>query len=122
MKGEGNKEAVMNREILLLGLEEYLEESTEAGSFFGSSLDFKRVCRDVAVFFGFTFKVSPGKVHFREGEACVGVVELGEFLGEFVDFFARKLVEDILSQFSNFIADAVGAVERRIGMKDPARG
>jgi hypothetical protein len=68
-KGEGNKAVVMDREIILLGPEEHPEELTEAGSFFGSSLDFKSICGNVAVFFRFAFEVTPGKVHFREGKA-----------------------------------------------------
>jgi hypothetical protein len=63
VKGEGNEEVVMNGEIVLLGPEEYLEELTEAGSFFGFSLNFKCICGDVAVFFRFAFEVAPDKVH-----------------------------------------------------------
>ena len=52
-EGEWNEEVVVNREIVLLGPEEYFEESTEAGSVFGSSLNFKCICGDDAMFFGF---------------------------------------------------------------------
>jgi hypothetical protein len=31
-------------------------------------------------------------------------------------------VEDVFTQFTNFVTDAIGAVERQIGLKDPARG
>jgi hypothetical protein len=55
VKGEGNKQVVVNREIVLLGPEEYFEEPTKAGTFFGSSLNFKCICGDVAMFFGFAF-------------------------------------------------------------------
>jgi hypothetical protein len=61
-------------------------------------------------------------VHFRKGEVCVDVVELGKFVGEVVNFFSRKLVKDVFSEFPDFIADAVRAVERRIGLENPARG
>ena len=54
-KGEGNEEVVVNREIVLLGPEEYLEELKETGTFFGSSLNFKCVCGAVAVFFRLAF-------------------------------------------------------------------
>jgi hypothetical protein len=30
-------------------------------------------------------------------------------------------VENVFSEFADFVADAVGTEERRIGLKDPAR-
>ncbi len=49
-------------------------------------------------------------MHFRKGEACVDVVELGKFVGEVINFFSRKLVKNVFSEFPDFIADAVRAI------------
>jgi hypothetical protein len=53
VKREGNEEIVMDKKIILLGFERYLEELAEARGFFQSNLDFEGICSDVAMFFGF---------------------------------------------------------------------